>query len=208
MVNTTVNGKVEAALKRLRHFHAKGAASLAECPGRPKYGSMRDIDNKGESSELLRKARNFADLFNEAELDELCELCKRHDFPLGIGHILRLLRVQKNQQAFCRRAIKNGWSAKQLDVEILRRNKTHHQAGRRRHVPKDAFEAYFQINRFCDQWQRLRQSLQSPASRGVKRRLQYRSDLDQAVCGNLRKADNVLMNLRLTSAVVLGSSVY
>jgi hypothetical protein len=200
----TVNAKISVTLKRLRQIHAKGAASLTEYPGRVQYGSMRDLDSKGESSEMLRKARNFADLFTEAELDELCELCERHRFALGVGHVFRLLRIQKNRKAFFQTAIKNRWSVKQLDVEILRRNKSHHQAGRRRRVPADKLDACFQIYRFCDQWRRLTQSLQSPAPIAPNKLFQYRSDLDRDICESLRKADKDLKKLwELTSAVVV-----
>jgi hypothetical protein len=205
-LNVSKKADVSEALSRLRQFHAQGTKSLTKYPGRVQYGSMRDVDDKGGSSEMLRKARKFAELYTVDELDDLCDLCERHSFALGVGHVFRLLRIQKDRKGFFRKAIKHRWSVKQLDVEVLRRNKSHSQAGRRRRVPGDNIDACFQIYRFCGQWRRLTQSLQTPAFRAPKGPFRYRSDLPRSIRDNLHAADNVLKKLgKLASAVVVKS---
>jgi hypothetical protein len=197
--NVSKKADVSEALSRLRQFHAQGTKSLTKYPGRVLYGSMIALDEKGGSSEMLRKARQFAEVFALDELNDLCDLCERHSFAQGVGHVFRLLRIQKDRKGFFQTAIKHRWSVKQLDVEILRRNKSHSQAGRRRRVPADKLDACFQIYRFCDQWRRLTQSLQSPG-----RALQYRRDLGRDIRESLQKADKVLKQLgELTSAMVV-----
>jgi hypothetical protein len=203
-LNVSKKADVSEALSRLRQFHAQGTKSLTKYPGRVQYGSMIALDEKGGSSEMLRKARKFAELYTVDELNDLCDLCERHSFALGVGHVFRLLRIRENRKGFFKTAITNRWSVKQLDVEILRRNKSHSQAGRRRRVPGDKLDACFQIYRFCGQWRRLTQSLQSPASRAPNSPFRYRSDLAGRIRDNLHAADNVLKKLgELASAVVI-----
>jgi hypothetical protein len=154
-------GDVGATLKSLKEFYARGLHSVDGNPGRASYGSMIAVDRGGKSSEMLRKARQFADEtvgYSRKEFDDLLAQCRRHEFGLGVSLIIRLLSVPKGAQrnALQRAAIEGRWSRRKLDKAIKEKfNNRRPSAGRHVSAPEDLKDAVYRINSLCDQWKNL-----------------------------------------------------
>jgi hypothetical protein len=87
-------------LQQLRAFHQRGLTSVKEHPRNGNvYGVISASAAKaGDSGELLRKARIFADKdsgYSRMEFEQLLNTCNRAGHALGLSHIVRLLSVPK-----------------------------------------------------------------------------------------------------------------
>ena len=95
-------------------------------------------------------------------MNELCELCRRHDRAWGIKILLALLRVPKakgQRRAVQKRAAENGWSAFQLENEIRRRFGRRRSGGRKPAVLPDVEGLLCQLEGLCERWSRLHAEL-------------------------------------------------
>jgi hypothetical protein len=159
---------VEKAVKRLQRFHQVGRDSLKRRGGQGAYG-QRQVEAEAAKLRIepgvFRKLRRFADEatgYSAAELNELCELCKRHDRAWGIKILLALLRVPRakgQRRAVQKQAAENGWSASQLENEIRRRFGRRRSGGRRPAVPSDVEGVLCQLEAMCERWSRLHAEL-------------------------------------------------
>ena len=143
-----------AAVSELRRVHAQGVASWNDTKGgRPDYGTMKELDERGKSSELLRKARAFANVtsgYSPRELDALIGQCETEQFPLGASFVYRLVAVQKGskREILQRRLIQGHWSRRQLDAEIARLvGNRRPLVGRKIRLPADPAEAMYLVTR-------------------------------------------------------------
>lgn len=195
--NLPLPAKGEAVLQDLRRFYDAGAKSIEQCPGRIWYGRVgREAARYKLHPEMLRKARAIAKAYTERDLDRLVSLCEKRGHALGLSHLIRLVSVPEDQRdQFQREAVDGRWSHKRIGEEIRKRFGNRRPAvGRRRRVPADAEDAYYQLDQFCDQWRRLYRVLQDPARDGAAERT-LRGDLSNAVRKQLRETNEAIQKL-------------
>lgn len=199
--------EVSRGVKWLRRFHAAGVRSLTEYPGRMKYGQMDAHAGRfGLGPEVLRKARAFAGAYGGKDLDRLCDLCERHGFALGEGHVFRLLAVAPTDRAALEReAIRSRWSKGTLDVEIWKRyGNRRPDAGRRRRPPRSAEEACYQLLQACDQWGRLHRELTEPRlAAGARNAAAPLKELPRDVQQAVRRVEEAMGALQRAAARAL-----
>ena len=149
-----------AQLREVRAFYAIGKASLKDSPGRLRYGEANSSAGEiGLQPEMLRKARQIAELFPEEEMMSLLSRCKASGFAIGITHLMRLASVRKGREHLIDRMIRHHWSLRQLNNEIAKLQPTTEGRGRRRLVPNDARGQIVVLKKECVRWQRLNQAL-------------------------------------------------
>lgn len=192
---------VERAIQSIRNFYDDGMQSLRDDGERRAYGT---VTRQGRSTtpqqrsrnEMMRRARLFAELYSEAELEELCDMCRRYASPIGTTHIVSFLTVPRAQRERLQRdAIKGHWSKRQLDAAIVQQcRRIRSTAGRRFHAPKDAGEAVYLAYRACDHWQRMYQALQREPQ--GEDQAPVWDQLTPAVRRQIEKADRVITPLR------------
>lgn len=131
---------VEAAIEKLEEYYQMGKDSLTESEDRAPYGT---------SSELLRKARVFADRYSRDEFDNLVEKCRTHQMPLGRSLVDRLATVhdKRKRGGLETRVIRERWSLNTLNREIRGRFGRRRRYGRKPYTPKDQAEALSELTR-------------------------------------------------------------
>ena len=187
--------RVEQSLKDIEKFYAQGSESFERNPERRMaYGGMLEVQKRGTSPEMLRKARAFADPkvgYTRRELDRLIKDARHAEYALGFSHIIRLLSVPKGE-ARCRLeqlAIAGKWSRNRLDSEILKEfGQRRALAGRHAHTPDDAGEALVSIAKLCRRWKGLMQEIM-PAGKPAFR-------LSPSLIKELRAVDRKMGALR------------
>lgn len=170
---TSKQSSVQKAIQAIRGYYAVGQKSLDEHPGRMAHGGMdAEAAEYGLNPETLRKARVFADPtdgYTPKQLDRLCELCKKHDFAMGVSFIPLLLSVpKKDRAAMQRQLIKEGWSRARLNREIKARFGKRRDAGRKPTPVNDVTDAFVRLSQFCGQWHSLCDALREEPADGVE----------------------------------------
>jgi hypothetical protein len=146
---------MDQAIAEITKFHAIGSRSLEEFPDRLPHGDAKKAGtHAGMSSERLRKARAFARGFSKRELIRLRREIELGGIPVGVQHMVRLLRLPANRRwKFLRDTIDQKWSCKQLATAI-RQTTGRRRAGRAPMV-RDRSEAIQHLVAICEQWKRL-----------------------------------------------------
>ena len=143
--------KVSRAVKAIRQAHADGRESRKE-HGRRLYGSRDATIPKfaakhGQRRDALERARQFADVFDQKSVDQLCRECWEHKFPLGVTMIYRVLPL--GDAGMCmlmlQRAISGKWTIRRLIAEIRKRPGAISHTGRPRTMPNGPEEARQQV---------------------------------------------------------------
>ncbi len=188
--------RVEQSLRDIEKFYDQGKGSLEQYRERMAYGGMLEVQKRGTSTEMLRKARVCADPkvgYTRRELDQLIKDARESGYALGFSHIIRLLSVPKGE-ARCRLerlAIAGKWSRNRLDSEILKKfGQRRALAGRHAHTPEDAGEALVSIAKLSRKWKGLMQEVM-PAGKPAFR-------LSPAVLKELRAANRKMVALQKT----------
>ena len=178
-----VDPKVRDALERVGAFYRIGRDSRATFGDQMPYptpavrAASRDVASQAERvglhPEMYRKARQFAAAYGPEDLDRLRAQCERHNYAIGIGHVIRLTSVAARwRSALQREAIEQRWSHSRLEHEIRKRygnrQSENERVGRRRRAPADKRDACIQVARLCDQWRRLLRSLREPEDRNPR----------------------------------------
>ena len=166
---------LNAKLKRVHAFYAKGKASRDDSSDRIRYGEAnKSAERNNLHPEMLRKARQIAREFPEDKFEELLSTCEASGFAIGITHLMRLASVDKGRVALITRMINGRWSLRQLNNEIAKLRPSVPGRGRRRLIPANESGRIVVLKRECIRWQRLNQQLtvQELKSRRVRKALQ------------------------------------
>ena len=150
--------------RRLREFHALGKKVLEVdrdseplAGGRRRRGVAKQFQKKrGLSRDQVEKARKFAAMYSEEELEALCSLnVSRTGKSVTKCHVIRLLAVhsKRTRRRLEKQAVRHGWSVQRLGQEITKSGKSS-QGGRRPKRPATVDEALGHIERLAQQWVR------------------------------------------------------
>ncbi len=153
--------KVSEAEAQLRAYHALGRKVLARIKDGPLDAvSLRELDEEtGYGFDNIRKARVFARLYTQEQLDELCSLRTPSGMPLPWRHVRQLLMLSagEGREALQRKAAERGWGLEELDAAIprkVRRKQTRREGGRPFLRPRTVADGLRRIARHGDEWLR------------------------------------------------------
>ena len=139
--------KVNRAIQAIRTAHAGGRDSQKD-HGRTLYGSgdatiPKFAAKQGHRRDAVERARQFARIFDQQAVDELCRECREHDCPLGVTLIYRVLPLGNSKKCLrlLQRAIRGRWTQRQMAAEIHKRTGATTRPGRPRALPKSPTEA-------------------------------------------------------------------
>lgn len=166
--------QVEQGIHQVRAFHALGRKSLERCPERGEYAKGQiDAEAKARkvNADTLRKARAFASLYREPELDELFGLCRKHGFAPSKSLILRLVTLPygKQRRALQREAVAGHWTMSRFDQELGARYGARRSGGRIKAIPTDKTGLLAQIEMMCEEWKRWYAALKREPKVGAKK---------------------------------------
>jgi hypothetical protein len=158
---------IKTTIAEIRAFHETGRHNLKTRSGRAQPGAG-ELDEHARRLDVtphyLTRARQFADPelgYSQKELREMFAAFKRFEFALRPSTVFHLLSVKpKTVRARLQlKAIKNGWTAARLHLEIMRRFGPRTVGGRRRRVVSDAAELLTQLESECEKWGRWHAAL-------------------------------------------------
>ena len=170
-VDNRLRDKATRAVASLREFHRMGAEARKRAPNTGVYSpgvSIQLAAKYGISRGLVDKARAFAVMYDEADLEELCGLRNSQGMPLVRGHVIHLLSIKDRRQrrAFQRKAIQHDWSVRQLVAEIRKRFGKSGKGGRKPPKPESLSDALQQIVRLSEPLLRWYRELEKQAVGG------------------------------------------
>lgn len=180
----------------IRDFHALGQRVLDATPsdGKRHRGIVEQFVAPGLSAPAVFKARRFAVLYSQADVDRLCARQLPDGRRLGVGHVFELLQVPDSSTRLLleKQAAAEGWSSRRLRTErlLLRggRGKASH-GGRKPKLPGRRQELLQQLEERSQKWVRWTSTILEPSSTRRKtqpRRRKTSSSL--RVAGRLRSA--------------------
>lgn len=148
---------VSQAIADIRDFHDKGRQIFKldrdRLPG-VKAGDLVAAVNVN-NLDMMEKARLFAQQYSAEDLHELCRRIKSGGFPLGVQHIVRLLRLpDKQRPKYLDQTIRKKWSCRALGAAIQNATGRQPHAGRRIRV-LDRTDALGRLIAECYHWRRL-----------------------------------------------------
>ena len=162
--------KVEAAVRVIEAFHAKGRGILAQRSRDSASGKVRRKAKGGghtTEKEMYLKACQFADPtrggYSPEKLAALCQLIRDtqpdQEDNLKIfsrTHVLYLLTVRgSRREKFQRKAVQHGWSSRVLLREIGADQGTRREGGRNRPLPTNRTGLLGAIEKECERWRRM-----------------------------------------------------
>lgn len=142
--------EVLAAIADLKAGYKIGRGILKRFGDRAEHGGHQiDVVAKqcGRSADSLRKLRQFALVYSEAELNALCKLCRDNRRALGISFVYRFVAIKdkRKRAAFQRRAVVEHWGYSRL-VRELRATFAHgHRRGRQPQLPDNIDQAAVEL---------------------------------------------------------------
>jgi hypothetical protein len=151
-------------VQRLREFHALGKqvlqvyeASEPLASGSRRRGVAQTFDRRlGLKRDQVDKARQFAAMYSDEEVDALCELVNRSDRgQITKSHVIRLLAVpsKRRRDKLAKLVVREQWTVQRLGAEITKEGKSS-KGGRRPKRPANVEEALGQIQQMVRQWGR------------------------------------------------------
>ncbi len=153
--------KESEAEAQLRAYHALGRKVLARIKDGPlDVATLRELDEEtGHGLDNLRKARVFARVYTEGQLDELCALRTPRGMPLPWRHVQQLLKLPPGEKrdALQRKAAERGWSLEELSAAITKKarsRQTRSDGGRPFLRPRTVADGLRRIVRHGDEWMR------------------------------------------------------
>ncbi len=153
--------KESEAEAQLRAYHALGRKVLARIKDGPlDAATLRELDEEtGYGFDNIRKARVFARLYNQEQLDALCKLRTPSGMPLPWRHVRQLLMLPagEEREALQRKAAERGWGLEELDAAIpgkVRRKQTRREGGRPFLRPRTVADGLRRIARHGEEWLR------------------------------------------------------
>jgi len=181
----------------VRDFHALGQRVLATTPsdGKRHRGIIEQFVEPGLSAPTVFKAKRFATLYSQAELERLCARQLPDGRQLGVGHVFQLLQVAdtKTRLMLEKQAAAEGWSSRRLRTErlLLRgsRGKAS-QGGRKPSLPSSHQELLQQLEERSEKWMRWTRAI-----------LEASSSRPKALPGRRRKSTKLRVKGKLLSAL-------
>ena len=153
--------KESEAEAQLRAYHALGRKVLARIKDGPlDAATLRELhEETGYGFDNLRKARVFARVYTQGQLDELCALRTPRGMPLPWRHVQQLLMLPPGEErdALQRKAAERGWGLEELAAAIpgkVRRRQTRSEGGRPFLRPRTVADGLRRIVRHGDEWLR------------------------------------------------------
>lgn len=151
-------------IRRLREFHALGKrvlrvyeASQPLADGQRRRGVAQAFNRRlGLQRDQVDKARQFAAMYSDEEVDKLCNLASRDGVrPITKSHVIRLLAVRSRRERhkLAKQVVNEQWSVQRLGIEICKRGKVSN-GGRRPKRPATVEKALEQIQRMAHRWER------------------------------------------------------
>jgi hypothetical protein len=207
----TARSEVLEAVKRLQEAHRFGRRIQREQGWHAKQGNST-IEARaaalGLNPDNYRRLRLFADPdagYSKQELAELCKLCKDHQQPVTLMTVGRLLKIhdKRERRRLQRRAIEDGWTLNDLDVELARLYGRRRWAGRKPKVPQDVAEALMQLDSLCLKWTRWYTQIAEGAEGDSPVAL---ADLPDAVAKPLARATRAVRQVQEVVANYLAES--
>ncbi len=117
--------KESEAEAQLRAYHALGREVLARIKDGPlDAATLRALhEETGQGFDNLRKARVFARVYTQQQLDALCNLRTLRGMPLPWRHVQQLLKLPPGERrdALQRKAAERGWGLEELAAAIPRK---------------------------------------------------------------------------------------
>lgn len=148
---------VSQAIAALRRFHDIGRKSL-KSDGEsylPRGKGMELAGKVGLSRDLYEKARQFYRKYPPDEFNKLCRTIRRGGFPVGVQHIVRLLRLPDHQRlGFLNRTIAEEWGCRTLSTAIQGATGREPHAGRNI-TARGVADAVGRLQGECYHWKRL-----------------------------------------------------
>ena len=140
------------AIATIEKAHAIGCTVREKFGERAPSGKIAEAAKEyGYPEDAIRKLRQFATLYDEDDLAELCDLCRKHLRAFGISLIYKLVSIQSKteRKKLQRRAIIGHWGYKQLARELRRSSqsdrKPSYRRGRKHRFPETIPEAVAEI---------------------------------------------------------------
>ena len=169
MPRRTAPSDIRPSTPSILEFYRIGRDSLKNDATRIQ-GIEKEAQERGMNFDTLRKARAFARLYSQHEVNEMWQLRqKHHNTTFGHSHVSQLIVLAKLQRAkLQRQAIQQHWSLRQLILHIRMAIGKRQYGGRTWPVPRDKDAAYFQILKMSGSWRRYCQALGMDAVNGAE----------------------------------------
>jgi hypothetical protein len=159
--------EIRKAIDDIRAFYKTGKNSLKTKSGRAHSDAGElgeEIQSTHGKPHYLTRARQFADPalgYTQEDLNRLFGEFKKYQFALRPSTVFHLLSVRPKtvRNRLQREAIRQGWSAARLHLEIIRRFGPRTVGGRRRRVASDTAELLAQLESECEKWRRWHAAL-------------------------------------------------
>jgi hypothetical protein len=183
-------GQAESQVNKIRDYYEQGKISLALSS---RSSVIQHAEELGWSQETMRKAKQFATLYSEDQVDELCGLILKYRPIFGTAHIGHLLSIPwPSREKFQYRCVTRNWSCRELKAAKTRRFKRRSRGGRYPQVSlADAVvELELHANAYCRLVDFLTQPQDGEASilDGLSARLRAWVELAHDPMRGLRKA--------------------
>lgn len=149
---------------QLRSYHALGRKELARIEdGMLDAATLRELHQEtGYGLDSIRRARVFARVDTEEQLDDWCALRTSAGVPLSRKHVRQLmLPPGEGREVSQRKTAKGGWGPEGLVEAIpmrVRRRQTRREGGRPFLGPRTVADGLRRIVRHGDEWLRRHES--------------------------------------------------
>jgi len=143
--------KVHAAIQGLRRGYKIGQSVRDACGDHADTGNRgieRAAKEHGRNADGIRKLRQFAAVYTECDLEELCDVCRRYQRAFGLSLLYKLvsIRDRKERKKFQREAIAEHWGHARIAREMRYRFKLGHKRGRKPTMPKTVKEGLVEVS--------------------------------------------------------------
>lgn len=190
-----IESKARRMADRLRYYYRLGQEVVAgDLP--PK--ELAEI--RGVSDHLMRKFRRFAREYTPRDLEALCNTFRPNGLPLQWGHVNYLLGIHDKQErkAMQGKAIENGWTAPQLNVEIRKKFGSENGHGRSMMKPATPTAGLQQLMAEAQMWIRRCEvvmiEVQRVSQKGLGSEFRQRAEETVAVLEEVQKTARLVKN--------------
>lgn len=190
-------------LGSISEFYELGSKFLEATGGERSPGMAKELSKESGYSEVaVYKARQFAKMYNQDELEELCSLGESEGQPLGIGHVHQLIQIKGagERKRLQKAASKNCWSSRKLKEK--RKHKLGYQVatnvGRKPRRAANSDEALLQLAQHADQWMRWADALATTLPEEDQSTQFTLGDLKDSVRDRLKAVTHAMQELAAT----------
>jgi hypothetical protein len=209
-IRQTPRDATEVAIRGIRAFHRQGLRSMHNQPEKGAYGEgqiKEQAEAMGSNETYVRKSRQFAVRYTEADLDRLCKMLRRYQPQFGMSHVLLLVTVERKAQRdrLEARCLRENWSYRELQEALKRRFGKRRQAGRRWRVGRDPADVLVRLDERTGAWLRLYRIISDEPEKG-KEKARRLARLPRQVQRDTQAACLALERLRDSIAAALAQS--